>query len=698
MAISTQPKLNTVNVEVATKELKAAEDQINNVIKQISGLGIFDIIETLFNWSQDEYPDEGFWSHINEVFSLLSKYNCIITLSTFKFEGETPEFTIEGMVDTFLRVVKLVKNIITTIIINFVKGVLLMLKTMYDTLFLTLKAFAAIGQDYASLIRAAIDAIGNAVRFIYDLFTSKKEEEPEKNLIDIFIDNVSNWVSGLKDKYSLSNIRDMLCNFATGVWGAFTKAFEPYINAIKNLDETIKSYLKTLGSEAERALREAVEAFKDKFLGPIEELLKQIIAMILNSITSYSVMYDKGLYYFNFTSDVIKDKKGVFVFVTSIVNPYTEIAILNYEVDGVKYSSKKEGLFFNILYENNDVKLNVSIPGFLNNKNLKSKRKYYGSTIPTYSIVLESDFLDDFYKIIEEYIKYAGREIELFILKMENAIQEMANSVLSTFLPHNFYKVGVSGIKSPLSGYRLYKPNISVSHKTMPKIKSIDIVNSDDFLENKKVSATYKLSWDPKLRLGYFLKEGDKITFSIPDDESLTLYYFKSIGTNNLLLTEEQYNLFKNLKEIFKIPLYIFNTAALTIFGSLYLATVQIQAILKTVSSIPEILPLKFNDVLEMFNATGNSFDDEFFFDALESVFPIPEWKEWPENPFAGFNYNIIPPELFSFDKQVELVQLGTIPEMAVPNIQMPSVPNIDVPEVPSVPEVPIKPDIPNIP
>ena len=45
------------------EEGQKAQEQVQEIAKIFTGLGVFDIIDQLYEWAQDKYPEYGFYGH-----------------------------------------------------------------------------------------------------------------------------------------------------------------------------------------------------------------------------------------------------------------------------------------------------------------------------------------------------------------------------------------------------------------------------------------------------------------------------------------------------------------------------------------------------------------------------------------------------------------------------------------------------------
>ena len=288
------------------EEGQKAQEQVQEIAKIFTGLGVFDIIDQLYEWAQDKYPEYGFYGHLQEIPGLLSKYQLAVT-----FQG-VKDFEVPNLLDTLDKFYKLFKNFVGSIIVTFIKIGLAILKTIYDTLNLFMKQLASLIQGIVNIIGNTIKAIGNAIRMIIDLFKDD-EEDDGKSLWDKFCDNINAWMDELKEKYSWKEIKERLWQMLKGLLGLFFRIVSPYIQAIYDLYNTIESLIDTWGESME-AIKKAFEAFIKSFFKPIFDIFDKILKLLLNSTKNYMLVKGQdGLITFGFTSDTVKNSEGVYI-------------------------------------------------------------------------------------------------------------------------------------------------------------------------------------------------------------------------------------------------------------------------------------------------------------------------------------------------------------------------------------------------
>ena len=631
--------------EEQAKKIAETEKELEKISMSLSGLGLFEVIEKLYEWSSDGYPEKGLWSHIGEAIGLLGTYWDISlgSLSNINFEKPTIE-TDKKSLDIgkkLMNILKLLKAILCTIIGNMIKMALVMLKTLYDTCMLMLKTLGQTISAVGNEINAMIKLIGNAIALIKSLFV-KKENDKYKNPWDAFCEMFDKWLNEkILPMFTWENILDILWQMILNIWDMFVAAVEPYVSMIKNLWNEIKSYAESLSSL--NPLKEALMAFLDAFFGPILSMIEEIITLFFNMIKNYNVSKNAdGTYNFDFTSNLKKDSKGRFILCSTVINGTN---VQGTYIDGsktIKFQSTIDNL--NWTYGKNNVEISPSIPNYLNSLKLKSKEKVVGNYKLGTKIALEEEFSFDVWGFIDKYIDVAKNQIFFILKKLESLLQNLVNSLIKPFIPHLLMKSGSNIEEFPknLAGFRLIIPevNINITEKEAPSPKIITIVSDVEIKEGVTQQIKYNCSWDGKDVYGTLTKNGDKLKFNIPN-YPLTLMYLYSFGESCILITEEQYKIIKQLKDLLNLPVIAFNSIALAIFGSLYISTIQIKTALNAAKSILKVVGLEFTSIIDQFDKVMASSDDTFIFENMSTVFEWPKWEDFSGNPLTFINFNI---------------------------------------------------------
>ena len=627
------------------KRIAEIEKELEKISMSLSGLGLFEVIEKLYEWSSDDYPEKGLWSHIGEAIDLLGTYWDISLggLSHINFERpslETDQKSFE-VCKKLMNILKLLKSIFCNIIGNMIKMALLILKTLYDTCMLMLKTLGQTISAVSKEINAIIKLIGNIIAFFKNLFV-KKENNKYKNPWDAFCEMFDKWLNEkVLPMFTWENILDILWQMVLNVWDMFTAAVEPYISMIKNLWNEIKSYATSLSSL--NPLKEALLTFLEAFFGPILSMIEQVVTLFFNMIKNYNVTKNAdNTYKFDFTSDIKKDSRGRFVHCSTVINGSSVQGTYKDGSKTVSFLSTANN--FNWTYDSENVKISPSIPNFLKEVKLKSKEKITGSYKLGTAVALTEETSFDVWGLIDKFVDIAKDQVYTILKSLESMIQGLVNSLIKPFIPHQLMKTGaeLDGFPMNLSGFRLIIPelNINITESTAPAPKIITIVSDVELKEGETIQIKYNCSWDNRDVYGTITKNGDKIKFNIPNNP-LTLMYLYSFGESCILITEEQYKIIKQLKDLLKLPVMAFNSIGLAIFGTLYICSVQIKASLNAAKSVLKIIGLEFTSIIDQFDKVMKSSDDSFIFEGMSAVFDWPKWEDFEGNPLKFIDFNI---------------------------------------------------------
>ena len=634
--------MSTSDDDKLKEDLKKAEEvekKLNKFALSLSGLSFFDLIEKMYEWSMDQFPDIGFWGHISDASDLISSYIDLIQGEfdsapvNSEFEGQITKFDVAEKIKGILA---LFVNILGKILTTLVKGATMILKTLYDTFCLFLKTIGALIGGLSKEINIVIKTIGNAIALIKKLWS-----DGEKFSWDIFCEKFKKWLNAIIEKYKME-IRTMLTEMVFMVWDMFVAAVKPTWEAIKQIWNELKKYADML--DKENPLKELIKQFLNDFFGPFLDMINQILVLFFNTIKNFSGTKEiNGGHKFYFTSDTVKGSDGVFVNV-----------VLNIDKDGSasgKYFDKEDrNVYFQNVnlgwkYEDKKVVINPSIPGYLKSTKLKSESEIEDKYILGSFLTFKEDFNIDVWGMIDEYAKVAEQHIKLAIKKLEALINAVAQPLLSTFLPHSLTKTGSSDSSFPknLTGYQLTYPSVSVNlgeSTPSPSPKIIFIKKAEKTIEGKFIPVEYKCNWEKQSCFGAFKKDKEDVIFNIPGNQ-LSLKYLNSISGCHILLTPEQYKYIKILKNLLELPKIAFNTVALAFFGTIYIATIQIKMAMEAAETILSIIGLKFTDVINQMNTLLNTEDDITFFDHMDDVFEWPTFDDFPGNPLKDINFDV---------------------------------------------------------
>lgn len=647
------------------EEGQKAQEQVQEIAKIFTGLGVFDIIDQLYEWAQDKYPEYGFYGHLQEIPGLLSKYQLAVT-----FQG-VKDFEVPNLLDTLDKFYKLFKNFVGSIIVTFIKIGLAILKTIYDTLNLFMKQLASLIQGIVNIIGNTIKAIGNAIRMIIDLFKDD-EEDDGKSLWDKFCDNINAWMDELKEKYSWKEIKERLWQMLKGLLGLFFRIVSPYIQAIYDLYNTIESLIDTWGESME-AIKKAFEAFIKSFFKPIFDIFDKILKLLLNSTKNYMLVKGQdGLITFGFTSDTVKNSEGVYINAKisesrKIVNNQEKVIWTLSYIDGeTKISKIIEAASVKYSLEDKNLKVSASISGFLKPTSLISQSEVNQESLgKTFAIPLDED-ISGWQTILKKLGETWDNIAEQIAAKFEAIIDQLSSMLTSTFLPHVLRKVGSKNNMLPpnFSGYELVYPSVSMSATAneSPKVKRL--IFKECYSEPKpgevrrfhyKVNAT----WIKSEYLTTSVEiSGDKLIFVIVNGgvvvDRLVLYFFSASGENCRLISEPQYQMLQMLQKFVMVPIYAFNTLMLMLTGWLYIITTGIRTILKASENTLKLVGVQFTSIIDQFEKAMSSTDDKTFFKSLTVAFDWPKWEEFKGNPFEGLSFEAFPDKFIPDSKKIE--------------------------------------------
>ena len=628
------------------KKAQEIEAELKKIEMSLSGLGLFSMIEKLYQWSQDGYPDKGFWAHLGDAFGLIGAYY-EVTISPLKGIDLQPKLQKpedinlkKEVIEKIKAILKLVTGIIGSIFSTIMKMALAVLKTAYDSFKLMLETIGQVISGVASQINAVIKTIGNAIALIKKLFYKVKNGKVQ-NPWETLKEQFTNWLkNNVLPYFSWQNIFFMLWDMVCGIWNTFVAAVKPIWDMIKGIYNEIKAYYEMLTSQ--NPLKELLKQFLEAFFAPILSMIEQIITLFLNMMTSYTVSKEvEGKFKFNFTSDKVKDSKGRFVYCSTVFEGSSVSG--NYSsVDGKFDINKSEGSL-NWKYEKERVKVSASIPGFTSDLKLKSEDKVNDYKLGTI-ISLEKEFTLDVWALIDKLAEYADKQVELILNKLKTLIENLFGPLVSTFIPHILSKTGenLSEFPKNLTGFSLTVQNFSFSTnpKEIPTPTKITIKSMSDIVEGSFVSTVFKDNKSEDDKQGTIRKTGDKLEFNIASDKKVLMVLMVS-GERCILITEEQYKYIETLKNLLKLPIIAFNTVALGVFGSLYISTVGIKTALEAANSILKMIGLQFTAVINPFNKVLFSTEEKPFWDALSMSFGWPKWEDFSGNLISDINFDI---------------------------------------------------------
>ena len=641
---------NSDATEKEKEDLKKAEEiekELNKMAMSLQGLNLFALLEKFYFWSNDDYPEKGMWGHIGEFLNLCGIYADVQINSISPIKINKPEASNNGSIkdqitQKLISIIKIIVGILKQALTCAIKSVLIVLKTAYDSCMLLIKTIGSLISSIVSQCNAMIKTIGNVIALIKKLFVKYKDGKLQNPWITLS-EMIEKWYrENIAPYYSWSKIKEILFNQVKSFIEALIAPIKSYIEMIKIIYDEIASYIDKLKNGD--PIKEALNQFIKTFFDPILSMIEEILTLFLNSITNYNGKKELNENItFNFTSDTVKDEKGRFVYCESLIKPDSSIT--------GKYSMVNKTVEFsrpvstvNWAYGEDGVILSANIPGLLNNIKLKSSTEINGEYKPGTFLEFKKDVVFDIWTLIDEYLKFLQNQALYILQKLEVLLQNLFNKVSSTFLPHALSKVGteLSEFPSDLTGCVLFFPeiNLNVSGGEMPTPKIAEISSSSLVKENSLMIVSYKCSWINSGRPvdGKFLKSGEKIKFYFPDD-IVELNHLSTIAGNCILLTDLQYKLIEQLKDVLNLPKYAFNTLALAVFGTLYIASVQMKLIFEAANNVLKIIGLQFTPVIKQLDYTLNSKDDATFFEHIDDAFEWPKWEDFSGNPLKDISF-----------------------------------------------------------
>lgn len=636
------------------EDLKKAEEiekELNKMSMSLSGLNLFSLIEKFYFWSTDEYPEKGMWGHISDFFNLCGIYfdakigslSSLNLNASSKSDSSTTIDIKEQIKNKLISILKIIVSLLKKILTCVVKSALLVLKSAYDSCVLIIKTIGALISGIVSQVNSMIKTIGNAIALIKKLFVKYKDGKLQ-NPWTTFCEMVEKWYrENIAPYYSWEKAKEILIEQSIKMLNAFIAPIKAYIEMIKDIYDQICAYIDMLKSGD--PIKEALNQFLTTFFSPILSMVEKILTLFLNAIKNYNGKKEaNGNIVFNFTSDTIKDEKDRFVYCKSLVKPDTSIK--------GEYSTVNKNVTFSVLnstmnwgYNKNGVSLTAGVPGLLKTIKLKSKTEVTGEYKLGTFIEFEPENAIDVWTLVDEYLSFLKDQTRYILKKLEVLLQNVFNEILSTFIPHVLSKIGedLTGFPNDLTGCILKFPEINLNFTSgdMPIPKIAEISSSPIIKDGQLIIVSYKCSWINTGNInGKFLKNGEKVKFYFPDDV-VELNILNTIGGNCILLSDLQYKMIEQLKNILKLPKYAFNTLALAVLGSIYFAIVQMKIAFEAANNTLKLIGLQFTSIINQLDKTLNSTDDATFFDHIDDAFAWPTWEDFSGNPLEDLSFTV---------------------------------------------------------